>query len=122
MGAVIVNDGRILGRGANGSNYHDNNECERDRLKEKGEISSGEGYELCEGCHPKNHAEPTTIQDAYENVEDEAKLEGAELYMWGHWWACEWCWDEMLDAGIEQLYLMEGSDRKFNRNHEDFVF
>ncbi|MDY6770762.1 MAG: deaminase [Candidatus Nanohaloarchaea archaeon] len=119
-GAVIVKHDSILGSGANGSDYHDNNECVRERLKEQGEIASGEGYERCEGCHPKNHAEPTAIQDAHDQGNDD--LDDADLYLWGHWWACEWCWDEMLDEGIDQLYLHEDSKELFNKDSDDYVF
>lgn len=117
--AVIVRDDTILGSGANGSRYHDTNDCTRERLKEEGEIGSGEGYELCEGCHPKNHAEPTAIADAHDQGNDD--LEGADLYLWGHWWACEWCWDSMLDEGIDQLYLQEDSEQLFNEDSDRYI-
>src|SRR3989344_8661281 len=51
-GSVVVDPaGRILGRGGNGSSYHETHLCKRVRLN----IPTGQGYELCEGCHPKNH-------------------------------------------------------------------
>ena len=77
-GTVIVKDGVIIGHGANGSTYHDNHECERVKLG----IPTGQGYELCEGCHPKNHGEPKAIKEAQENGED---VNGADVYLWGHW-------------------------------------
>ena len=40
---VLVRDGNAMG--ANGSDYHRNNICER--VKQK--IPTGQGYELCEG-------------------------------------------------------------------------
>ena len=61
--SVIVKDGEIIGIGANGSNYHDVHGCERIRQN----IPTGQGYELCEGCHPKNHGEPKAIKNAIEN-------------------------------------------------------
>ena|SRR3989344_1346959 len=109
-GAIIVKDGEILGRGANGSNYHKENGCERVRRG----IPTGHGYELCEGCHPKNHAEPRAIADAAKNGRDTV---GADLYLWGHWWACTRCWEAMIEAGIENVYLLEGSERLFNKSH-----
>jgi len=48
-GAVIVKNGKIIGRGANGTDHHEKNGCAR---KEQN-ISTGEGYDLCDGCHPK---------------------------------------------------------------------
>src|SRR3989344_8182190 len=59
-GSIIVKDGKVIGRGANGSDYHKTHECER----VKRGIPTGQGYELCEGCHPKNHSEPRAIADA----------------------------------------------------------
>ena len=109
--AVIVKDGNLIGIGANGSEYHDNNECERVKLKCK----SGEGYELCEGCHPDNHSERSAILDSKEKNNN---LSGADLYLWGHWWCCEKCWDEMISVGIKDLYLLEGSEIIFNKEKE----
>jgi len=113
-GSVIVKDGVIIGRGANGSDYHKTNICERVRLK----IPTGQNYELCEGCHPKNHSEPRAIADAKRNGHD---VQGADLYLWGHWWCCEPCWRAIISAGIRHVYLMEGSERLFNREHLDNI-
>ena len=109
-GSVIVKDGHILGRGANGSTYHETHECER----VKRGIPTGQGYELCEGCHPKNHSEPKAISDALTRHTAE-ELKGAELYLWGHWWCCEPCWRAMLDAGIHVVNLLEHSEVLFNK-------
>ena len=94
-GAVIVKENNIIGIGANGSDYHKNHGCPR---KKKG-IKSGEGYELCEGCHPKNHAEQRAISSATEDTI------GADLYLWGHWYCCRWCWAAMSTAGIKNVFL-----------------
>ncbi len=113
-GSVIVKNGEIIGRGANGSDYHKAHECERVRLK----IPTGQGYELCEGCHPKNHSEPRAIADAQAHGHD---TEGADLYLWGHWWACEPCWRAIIDGGIANVYLMEGSEKLFNKDSPENV-
>ena len=105
--SVVVKNGRVIGRAANGSDYHRTHECERVKRK----IPTGQGYELCEGCHPRNHSEPRAIADAKKNGEDTA---GADLYLWGHWWCCEPCWNAMIEAEIKNLYLLEGSERLFN--------
>ncbi len=112
IGAVVVKNGEVIGRGANGSDYHKTHECER----VKRGIPTGEQYELCEGCHPKNHSEPRAIADAKKNDHDP---QGADLYLWGHWWACEPCWNAMIAAGIKNVYMMEGSEKLFNKNHPD---
>ena len=112
--AVIVKDGAIIGEGANGSDYHETHECER----VKQGCGSGQGYELCEGCHPKNHSEPTAIADA---LSKGFSTEGADIYLWGHWWCCESCWNEMIKAGIKDVYLMEGSEILFCKEHPENV-
>lgn len=112
--AVLVHNGRIIGRGANGSDYHDQHGCERIRQG----IPTGQGYELCEGCHPKNHSEPSAIADAVAKGEN---TNGADLYLWGHWWFCEPCWNAMIAAGIRDVYLLEGSEVLFNKAHPDNI-
>jgi deoxycytidylate deaminase len=106
--SVIVKDGAIIARGANGSRYHEDNECER----VKRNSPTGEEYELCEGCHPKNHGESAAVKNAIDNNKD---TKGADLYMWGHWWCCKPCWDNMIAAGIKNVYVIEGSEILFNK-------
>lgn len=113
-GSVVVKDGEVIGKGANGSDYHETNECER----VKQNIPTGEGYELCEGCHPKNHSEPRAIQNAKENGHDPDQ---ADLYLWGHWWCCEPCWNAMIAGGIRQVYLVEGSEELFDKKHSNNI-
>ena len=113
-GAVLVKDGEIIGRGANGSDYHTLHGCERVRRG----IPTGHGYELCEGCHPKNHAEPRAIADAIQNGHDTL---GADLYLWGHWWACEPCWNAIIEAGIQNVYLLKDSETLFNKASPDNI-
>jgi deoxycytidylate deaminase len=113
-GSSIVKNNMIIGLGANGSEYHKTQVCERVRQS----APTGTGYELCEGCHPKNHSEPRAIENARERG---FVTEGADLYLWGHWWACEPCWKAIIDAGIVNVYLLEGSERLFNKNHPDNI-
>jgi len=107
--SVIVRDGKVIAQGANGSTYHDTHQCER--IKQN--IPTGQGYELCEGCHPKNHGESSAINNAKEN---NINIVGADLYLWGHWWCCEPCWNAMIEAGIKDVYLMENSNIFFNKS------
>ncbi len=107
--SVVVKDGQIIGRAANGSRYHDQNGCERIRLN----IPTGQGYELCDGCSPKNHSESKAVADAKEHGHDTT---GADLYLWGHWWCCEPCWGSMTAAGIAKVFLLEGSEKLFNKS------
>lgn len=112
--AVVVKNGEAVGIGANGSDYHETHECKRVKRGSK----TGEDYELCEGCHPKNHSEKRAIADTREKGVD---LKGADLYLWGHWWCCELCWQEMTEAGIANVYLMEGGEKLFNKNDPDNI-
>ena len=109
-GSVVVKDGKIVGRGANGSTYHETHECER--VKQK--MPTGQGYELCEGCHPKNHSEPKAIKNAQDAGYD---THDADLYLWGHWWCCEPCWNAIIKGGIKNVYLMEDSETLFNKEN-----
>lgn len=112
--SVIVKGGKIIAAGANGSDYHKTHVCER----VKQNIPSGQGYELCEGCHPKNHGEFSAITNAKEKGVD---TKGADLYLWGHWWCCEACWGQMIKAGIKNVYLLEDSEKLFNKSHPDNI-
>ena len=108
--AIIVLGEEIIGGGANGSSYHEEHGCERVRLGCK----TGEGYELCEGCHPKNHSEYKAI---YTAQKDGIQTQGADLYLWGHWWCCKSCWDTMISAGIKRVFLVYESEILFNKTH-----
>lgn len=112
--SLLVKDGEVIGRGANGSTYHDTHECER----VKRGVPTGQGYELCEGCHPKNHSEPKAVADALTHGQDP---KGAEIYLWGHWWCCEPCWKTMLDNGVRVVHLLEDSEKLFNKAHPENI-
>lgn len=114
-GSVIVKNGEIIGRGANGSNYHKEHGCERVRRN----IPTGQDYELCEGCHPKNHSEPKAIADAQKAGMPD--LSGADIYLWGHWWCCEACWKTMINAGIQNIYLLKDSEILFNKDNPNNI-
>lgn len=107
-GTVLVKNGKIIGRGANGSTYHEKYGCERVRLN----IPTGESYELCEGCSPHNHSEPKAIESA---LAQGNTTEDAEAYLWGHWWCCEPCWQKLTANGILTVYLLENSEHLFNK-------
>jgi hypothetical protein len=114
--SIVVKDGVEIGIAANGSSYHDLHGCERKRLGSK----TGEDYDKCEGCHPKNHGEPKAIADALKNTDPET-VSGAEVYLWGHWWCCQPCWDAMLDNGVNSVFLLENSQVLFDREHTDNI-
>ncbi len=116
-GAVIVKDGKIIGRGANqaaiknsaAQRFHKNYLCIRRLFK----IPSGRMYWLCPGCAQfRHHAEVRAVKNAKSN---HAPMGGADLYMYGHWWCCKPCWDKMLAEGINNVCLVEGATELFSR-------
>jgi deoxycytidylate deaminase len=116
-GAVVVLGGKIIGRAANKSainnpkllELHKKGLCTRKILK----IKSGEKYWLCPGCaSSKYHAEWGAVRDA---IKSKGNIVGADLYLYGHWWCCKPCWDSMIDAGIKDVYLVEGATRMFKK-------
>lgn len=113
-GTIVVRDGRILGRGANGSDYHQTHRCQR----VVSGCKTGEGYDLCEGCHPRNHSESKAIKNAKDHGHN---TKGADLYLWGHWWCCRWCWDAIIEAGIANVFLVKNSEVLFNKDHPDNI-
>src|SRR3989344_9229421 len=122
-GAVLVKDGKIFAKGANQSalknkillGLHRQGWCIRRLFR----IPSGQKYWLCPGCaSSKNHAERQVVKDARKWGTETA---GADLYLWGHWWCCEPCWNAMIKAGIRDVYLLEESERLFDKNHPDNI-
>jgi deoxycytidylate deaminase len=109
VGVVLVHRGHfVIGRGANGSQFHADNGCERKRLGCK----TGEGYELCEGCQPHNHAEPSAIESAI-NGGHRDFLNGAEAFMWGHYYCCSPCVLALRNVGISRVHLPIGAEEMF---------
>jgi len=114
-GAVVVKGGKIIGKGANLSKIknrfllkvHKNGLCIRKLLK----VRSGEKYWLCPGCaSSKYHAEYRSVLDAELKGEDTI---GADLFLYGHWWCCKSCWDKMISAGINDVYLVDDANDLF---------
>ena len=108
--AVVVKNNKIIAVGSVGNNPTHQKECVRIATNKP----SGQGYNLCEGCNPKFHSEPSAIRDAESKGNDTSD---ADLYLWGHWWCCEFCWKAMIAAGIKNVYLLENSEILFNKEH-----
>lgn len=108
VGVVIVSGDKILARGANaggqGGGPHD---CER--LKRG--CQSGQGYEFCVKCQPQSHAEQLTVRRLKEAFVDRPLPTDLVAYMWGHWWACQGCWEKLQSVGIRTLYLSEEAEK-----------
>jgi deoxycytidylate deaminase len=121
-GSVLTTDGKIIGEAANLAaltskrliRFH-----KRFCLRRLLNIKTGGKYWLCPGCaKPKNHSEARAIMNAKRNGNS---TQGADLYLYGHWWCCRPCWNEMTKAGIRNVYLLEGSEILFNSKHPDNI-
>ena len=111
VGAVFVIDTRVIATGYNGSPRGFPHEkdvgCPREELKEKGEIKSGERYELCTEVHAEINC---IIQCALYGV----SCEGATLYC--STIPCKLCARALVNAKIKEVYFkdhfggLDGSD------------
>ncbi len=112
VGAVLVKEGRIIGRGGNGYNRGPGEAhiCPRIVL----DCKSGERYDLCTLHDSPGHSEVMAVQNALENGEDPS---GADLYMHGHWWACEPCWTQFLEVGGRDIYVLDDAHEKFSKEN-----
>lgn len=118
VGTVAVKNGVVIGEAVNKPGYeskllidwHKKWMCFRRWFKAK----TGTKYWLCPGCAgSNNHAENRLVK----KMQKEGKVElinGADVYMAGHWWCCKPCWDKMIEAGIKDVYVVEGAKEKFD--------
>ncbi|MEK7190247.1 MAG: deaminase [Patescibacteria group bacterium] len=106
-GAVIVNgEGKIIIGASNQSALKNKflldthkNWCIRKLFK----VPSGQKYWLCPGCaSSKYHAEARAVT---KSKKFHINISGCDLYLWGHWWCCQPCWNKMIRAGIKNVYL-----------------
>ncbi len=114
-GAVIVYKDKIIGSDSNKSpltspfliKLHQKY-CIRHLLK----IPSGEKYWVCPGCAGnESHAESRVCKKILRSGIPDRPL---DLYLWGHWWCCNVCWDNMLKVPISNIYLLKDSEVLFN--------
>ncbi|MBI4122307.1 MAG: hypothetical protein HY461_03165 [Parcubacteria group bacterium] len=104
--AVIVKDGAIIAQGSNAGTLVPI--CPR---VYKG-YGTGEGYRYCkEYCGQHGHAEIMAVRDGQAKGID---MNSADIYLYGHWWACKNCWEAMQAAGINTVYVTDQSHEVFN--------
>lgn len=112
-GAVAVRDGRVLIEAANQAalpwpwlrRLH-----KKHCIRRIFGIPSGQKYWLCPGCATnRQHAESRVAHEARRRGID---ITGADVYLWGHWWACQPCWDAILAAGVRDLYVVENAHER----------
>jgi deoxycytidylate deaminase len=111
VGATLARDGHVLARAGNGYNRGAGtvHVCPRVVL----ECPSGIGYDLCHLHDAPGHAEPMLIAAAKEQGIDTAS---ADVYLYGHWWCCEPCWNMMNEHGIRDVYLLQNAHIEFARD------
>ncbi|MBT3230614.1 hypothetical protein HN358_02425 [Candidatus Uhrbacteria bacterium] len=110
VGSVLVKDGKIIASAGNGFNRgRQVHICPRLVL----DVPTGTQYELCSLHLNQGHSEQMCVDQACEAGAD---TEGADLYMYGHWWACEPCWKKLLDAGIRDVYVTDDAHIRFARD------
>ncbi len=118
-GAVVVKDGAIIGAAANQAGFkhpklielHQKGWCVRMFLK----VKSGTKYWMCPGCSThRDHAESGAVRDALSKAGKEA-VRGADVYLYGHFWCCKPCWDSMLAAGVNKVYVVDNAYELFGK-------
>ena len=106
-GAIITLNNQTISTGSNIGELK--TWCEREKLGCK----TGEGYEHCKTiCKQFHHAERTAIHNALSAGID---LQGASLYLSGHWWMCIPCWKWIIDSGITSVFLDSKAVEKFTK-------
>jgi deoxycytidylate deaminase len=108
-GAVVVKNNQIIGAGANSGVFQP--VCPR----VEHQCESGTGYHFCqEKCQQIGHSEITSIDNALTLGQDP---QGADLYLYGHWWCCEPCWNHMIKHGIANVYLLKNAHLIFTKEN-----
>lgn len=73
---------------------------------------TGTDYYLCkEVCKQEGHSELLVVEKAIKKGID---TRDSDIYLWGHWWCCQPCWEAMTEGGIRNVYLEEGAKEQFN--------
>ena len=99
VGAIVVNDRRILTTGYNGApkgvkSCLEIGKCMRQELG----VPSGQRHEICRALHAEQNA---IIQAAYHGV----KIEGSYIYSTTQ--PCVLCAKMLINAGIKKIYYYE---------------
>lgn len=110
VGIVMVKNDEVVARAGNGFNRGPGkvHVCPRIVL----DCLSGTGYELCDLHDAPGHSERMLLQAARDAGVDPA---GSDVYMYGHWWACEPCWTALIEAGVRDLYVAHDAHERFSR-------
>lgn len=99
VGAILVQDKRVVTTGYNGAPSQISHCLDIGCLREEQSVPSGERHELCRGLHAEQNA---IIQAAIHGV----SVEGATLYCTNM--PCSICSKMLINARIEKVYYKEG--------------
>lgn len=104
-GAVLVKNGKILMSATNASRTV--GVCPRVLKGSK----TGTDYHFCkEVCGQDGHSEKMVVEKARQKG---IETKGADVYLWGHWWCCQPCWDAMQSGEIANVYVEKKAHEKF---------
>lgn len=99
VGAILVQDKRIVTTGYNGAPARISHCLDIGCLREEQGVPSGERHELCRGLHAEQNA---IIQAAIHGV----SVEGATLYCTNM--PCSICSKMLINVRIDKVYYKEG--------------
>lgn len=104
VGAILVKNGIIIGRGANNAPVHTKpcSEC----IRHKNNIKSGKSLDICKAIH----AEENAILDAMTKTRD---LEGATLYV--SVFPCYNCAKLIVNQGISKVVYLTDYDSELTK-------
>lgn len=111
VGAVVVSkDGTVIGLG-NNDTTETFDVCPRDTAG----CVSGQGYEMCHDiCGQNFHAETAALVymgSLRAKVFGSVNFHDTSLYLYGHWYCCANCLEEIAKAGITRVYTLDGVDK-----------
>lgn len=108
--AIIIKNGNYVAKGICSNGLHAiEKKCNRLGM-------SGTDYSNCPHCSEEQHAERIALKESYDK-----DLNGAEIYVYGHYKLCTKCIEALNERGITTCYLLENSDVLFDRHNKDTV-
>jgi len=107
-GAVIVKDGKIVGRGYNLCSPKGFNHGQKVRACPRKNLATGDKYDLCKPLH----AELVAVLNT--RLED---CQGATMYLYGHYYPCWHCESVARFVGIKEIKCSETED-SFYKKHK----
>lgn len=102
--AVVVKDGKVVGRGYNLCSPEGFNHGLPVKKCLRMDVPTGTGYELCKGVH----AEVMAVADA--GIKN---CRGAVLYLFGHYYPCWHCESLSRIAGISEIKVQDVVAKEF---------